>query len=112
VAVVTGYKLGWITWALLRFLLFKSRFSALVNVAADREVIPEFLQTRFNVRNIEQAVEARLSDPTLLKAQQDGQREAVKVMAGAGRPAAEIAAETILRLSANEKRPPDLRAAF
>ena len=58
-AVVTGYKLGWITWALLRFLLFKSRFSALVNVAANREVIPEFLQTRFSVKNIEQAVEAR-----------------------------------------------------
>lgn len=98
-AVVTGYKLGWITWALLRFFLFKSRFSALVNVAANREVIPEFLQTRFSVRNIEQAVEARLSNPAVLKAQQDGQREAIRVMSGTGRPAAEIAADTILKLS-------------
>ncbi len=106
--VVTGYKLGWITWAILRFLLFKSRFSALVNVAANREVIPEFLQTRFNVRNIEQAVEARLSDPAILNAQQDGQREAIRVMAGAGRPAAEIAAETILMLSVSEKAAPSI----
>ena len=98
-AVVTGYKLGWITWALLRFLLFKSRFSALVNVAANREVIPEFLQTRFSVKNIEQAVEARLSSPAVLKAQQDGQREAIRIMSGTGRPAAQIAAETILKLS-------------
>ena len=98
-AVVTGYKLGWITWALLRFFLFKSRFSALVNVAANREVIPEFLQTRFNVKNIEQSVEQRLANPAILKAQQEGQREALKVMAGTGRPAAEIAAETILKLS-------------
>ena len=98
-AVVTGYKLGWITWALLRFFLFKSRFSALVNVAVNREVIPEFLQTTFNAKNIEQAVERRLSDPAVLKAQQEGQREALRIMAGTGRPAAEIAAETILKLS-------------
>jgi lipid-A-disaccharide synthase len=98
-AVVTGYKLGWITWALLRFFLFKSRFSALVNVAVNREVIPEFLQTSFSVKNIEQAAERRLSDPVVLKAQQDGQREALRIMAGTGRSAAEIAAETILRLS-------------
>jgi lipid-A-disaccharide synthase len=98
-AVVTGYKLGWITWALLRFFLFKSRFSALVNVAVNREVIPEFLQTSFSVKNIEQAAELRLSDPAVLKAQQEGQREALRIMAGTGRPAAEIAAETILKLS-------------
>ena len=98
-AVVTGYKLGWITWALLRFFLFKSRFSALVNVAANREVIPEFLQTSFSVKNIERAVEDRLTNPSVLKGQQDGQREALRIMAGTGRPAAEIAAETILKLS-------------
>lgn len=98
-AVVTGYKLGWITWAMLRFFLFKSRFSALVNVAANREVIPEFLQTSFSVKNVEQAAERRLSDPAVLKAQQDGQREALRIMAGNGRPAAEIAAETVLKLS-------------
>lgn len=97
--VVTGYKLGWITWALLRFFLFKSRFSALVNVTVNREVIPEFLQTSFSVKNIEQAAERRLSDPAILKAQQEGQKEALRVMAGTGRPAAEIAAETILKLS-------------
>lgn len=98
-AVVTGYKLGWITWALLRFFLFKSRFSALVNVAVNREVIPEFLQTSFSVKNIEQAAERRLSDPAVLRAQQEGQSEALRIMAGTGRPAAEIAAETILKLS-------------
>lgn len=98
-AVVTGYKLGWITWALLRFFLFKSRFSALVNVAVNREVIPEFLQTSFSVKNIEQAAERRLSDPAVLRAQQEGQREALRIMSGTGRPAAEIAAQTILKLS-------------
>jgi lipid-A-disaccharide synthase len=97
--VVTGYKLGWITWALLRFFLFKSRFSALVNVAANREVIPEFLQTRFRAQSIAAASEQRLGDPLVLKAQQDAQCEALKIMAGTGLPAAEIAAATILKLS-------------
>ena len=32
---------------LLRAFLFKSKYSALVNVAANAEVIPEFIQTRF-----------------------------------------------------------------
>ncbi len=99
-AVVTGYKLGWITWAILRGLLFKSRFSSLVNVAVDREVIPEFIQTRFKADLIRDAAERRLSDPAVLQAQLDGQREALKIMSGTGRPAAEIAAETILSLSA------------
>lgn len=98
-AVVTGYKLGWITWALLRGLLFKSRYSSLVNVAVNREVIPEFIQTRFKASLIRDSAERRLSDPVTLKAQLDGQREALAIMAGTGRPAAEIAAETILSLS-------------
>lgn len=99
-AVVTGYKLGWITWALLRAFLFKSRYSSLVNVAVNREVIPEFIQTRFKASLIGDAAERRLSDPAALQQQLDGQREALKIMAGTGRPAAEIAAETILSLSA------------
>ncbi|RYG32298.1 MAG: lipid-A-disaccharide synthase [Burkholderiales bacterium] len=98
-AVVTGYKLGWITWALLRGILFKSRFTSLINVAVDREVIPEFIQTRFQDKLIGDAAALRLDDPSVLEAQREGQREAIRIMAGTGRPAADISAETILSLS-------------
>jgi len=98
-AVVTGYRLGWITWGLLRALLFKSKYSALVNVAANAEVIPEFIQTRFRSDMIAQAAIDRLQKPEVLRAQQDAQARAITVMKGTGRPAAEISAETILRLS-------------
>jgi len=98
-AVVTGYRLGWITWALLRGFLFKSRYSALVNVAADAEVIPEFIQTRFRADLIAKSAIDRLHTPAILKAQQDAQARAITAMKGEGRPAAEISAETILRLS-------------
>lgn len=98
-AVVTGYKLGWITWALLRGVMFKARFASLVNIAVDREVIPEFIQTRFKAMLIAEAAEQRLTNPSVLEAQLQGQREAIKIMAGTGRPSAEIAAETILAIS-------------
>ena len=50
--VVVGYKLGWITWALARFFLLKSKYVTLMNVAADREVAPEFIQTKFTPQNL------------------------------------------------------------
>lgn len=98
-AVVTGYKLGWITWALLRGIMFKARFASLINIAVDREVIPEFIQTRFKDKLISDAAELRLTDASVLAAQLQGQRDAIRIMAGTGRPSAEIAAETILGLS-------------
>lgn len=98
-AVVTGYKLGWITWALLRGFMFKSKYSALVNVAANREVIPEFIQTRFNAPNIAAAAEERLTNPQLLEGQLAAQRSAIQVMSGDGRSAADKSADIILKLS-------------
>ena len=98
-AVVTGYRLGKITWAILKAFLFKSKYSALVNVAVNREVIPEFIQTRLRADMVAKAAIARLRDPALLQAQLQGQREAIRIMAGDGKPAAVISAETILKLS-------------
>ena len=98
-AVVTGYRLGWITWALLRAFLFKSKFSALANVAANRELIPEFIQTRFRADLIAKSAIDRLHNTTVLNAQREGQRDAIRIMAGDGKPAAVISAETILKLS-------------
>lgn len=97
--VVTGYRLGWITWALLRAFLFKSKYSALVNVAVNREVIPEFIQTRFRADLIAKSATDRLTHPDILRAQQDGQREAIRIMSGDGVSAAVVSAQTILRLS-------------
>lgn len=97
--VVMAYKLGWITWALLRGILMKTKYAALVNVAANAEVIPEFVQTRFSTRLIARAAIERLNKPEVLRAQQAAQAKAIAVMKGTARPAAEVAAETILRLS-------------
>ncbi|HEX5006400.1 MAG TPA: lipid-A-disaccharide synthase [Hyphomonadaceae bacterium] len=98
-AIVVGYKLGWVTWAIARLFLMRSKFITLLNVAAGREVAPEFVQTRFTPSKVAAAAERLLSDPRALEAQRRGQDEALKLMAGPGRPAAELAAETILGLA-------------
>ncbi len=98
-AIVIGYKLGWVTWAIARLFLMRSKFITLLNVAAGREVAPEFVQTRFTPAKVATEAERLLSDPRALETQRRGQAEALKLMAGAGRPAAEIAAETILKLA-------------
>jgi lipid-A-disaccharide synthase len=100
--LIIGYKLGWITWAIARLLrVFRSPWIALVNVAAGREVAPEFVQTKLTPKNLVAAAERLLSNPEAMAAQRKGQAAALKSMAGPGRPAAEIAAERILRLAGN-----------
>ena len=98
-AIVVGYRLGWVTWAIARGFLMRARFITLLNVAAGREVAPEFVQTRFTPPNVARAAERLLSDPDALARQRQDQDAALKKMAGAEKPAASIAAETVLRLA-------------
>ena len=67
-AVVIGYKLGWITWALLRGFLFKSK---LLDAGERRRRTARSSRSssrrRFNADNIAAAAERRLSDPAVLR---------------------------------------------
>ncbi len=94
--LVVGYKLGWITWSIARAFLFKSRFATLMNVAADAEVAPEFIQTRFSAENLARAAAPLLDDEDAREHQVRRQDEALALMGRGGRPAAEIAAEAVL----------------
>lgn len=101
--LVIGYKLGWITWAIARAFLFKSKFATLMNVAADAEVAPEFIQTRFTVENIAAAAAPLLDDADAREDQVRRQDEALAKMGRGGRPAAEIAAETVFAVLAQPR---------
>lgn len=96
--LVIGYKLGWITWAVLRSLVFKSKYATLMNVAADAEVAPEFIQTRFTPENIAAAAAPILDNADVREEQVRRQDEALALMGRGGRPAAEIAADAVLSL--------------
>lgn len=96
--LVIGYQLGWITWALARAFLFKSKYATLMNVAADAEVAPEFIQTRFTPENVAAAAAPLLDDPAARAAQVRAQNDALTKMGRGGTPAAEIAADAVLRV--------------
>ncbi len=96
--LVIGYKLGWLTWAIARGFLFKAKYATLMNVAADAEVAPEFLQTRCTAENIAAAAAPLIDDQDAREEQVRHQDEALALMGRGGRPAAEIAAETVLHM--------------
>jgi lipid-A-disaccharide synthase len=96
--LVIGYKVGWITWAVARFILFKAKYVTLMNVAADAEVAPELLQTKFTAHNIAAAAAPLLDTPAVREEQVRRQDDALAKMGRGGTPAAEIAADTVLKV--------------
>jgi lipid-A-disaccharide synthase len=94
--VVVGYKFGWITWAVARFLLFKGKYATLMNVAADAEIAPELIQTKFTAQNVAAAAAPLLDDEDAREDQVRRQDEALALMGRGGTPAAEIAADAVL----------------
>ena len=93
--LIVGYKLGWITWGLMRMVL-KAKYATLMNVAADAEVAPEFLQTRFSAENLARAAAPLIDDEDAREEQVRLQDDALAKMGRGGTPAAEIAADAVL----------------
>jgi lipid-A-disaccharide synthase len=96
--LVIGYKLGWITWAIARAFLFKSKYATLMNVAADNEVAPEFIQTKCTPENIAAAAALLLDDPAAREDQVRAQDEALAKMGRGARSASEFAADAVLKV--------------
>ncbi len=99
--VVVAYKLGWITWAVARLFLFKGKYVTLMNVAANEEIAPELLQTKCTPADIAFAAAPLLDNEDAREEQVRRQDEALAKMGRGGRPAAEIAAETVLAVMKN-----------
>lgn len=98
--VIVGYKLGWITWVIARAFLLKTKYATLMNVAADAEVAPEFIQTRCTPENIAAAAAPMLDSADSREDQIRAQDEALAKMGRGGTPAADIAADTVLKVLA------------
>ncbi len=99
VAVITGYKLGWLSWAIARAFLLRTRFISLVNVAADREIMPEFVQTKLMSPALTRAAARLLSNRKAHTDQVSDQYEIVSKLAGEpGGSSAQRAAAKILEL--------------
>jgi lipid-A-disaccharide synthase len=99
VPLVIGYKIGWLSWAIARAtFLLKSKYITLFNVAANEEIAPEFIQTRLRESLLTDAVSLRLDDENLRTRQIEKQNAALEKMGRGGKTAANISAETILKL--------------
>lgn len=98
--VLVGYRFGWITWAIARAFLFKGTYATLMNVAAKAEVAPEFIQTRFTPQNVAAAAAPLLDDEDTREDQVRRQDDALAQMGRGGTPAAEIAADAVLKVLA------------
>jgi len=95
--MIVGYKTGWVTWALARGLLYKKIHITLLNILnGDREIVPEFVQTRLKAEPIAAKALQWLADPVERAAQQARQNNALSALVRDGKPAAEIAADAIL----------------
>lgn len=97
VPFLVGYKTGWATWALARFILFKPQHITLLNIAAgDTEVVPEFVQTKFEPAAISAEAISMLSDATARQEQVKQQQKALAKMGEGQLESAVIAAEVLL----------------
>ncbi len=92
IPTVAGYRLGWITWAIARGVLFKAKFISLVNIAADRELIPERVQTTCTGPRLAADVQRFLDDDDLRRRTSRDLVETTRIMRGEGRASMKAAA--------------------
>lgn len=93
---VTGYQTSAVTWFLLKNFLLKARFITLLNMAAGREIAPEFLQGEFNAQTLSSEIRTLLQNSQKLNAQIADQNDALQKMGIDQPPAAELSAQAIL----------------
>jgi lipid-A-disaccharide synthase len=96
--VVVGYKIGGLSYAILQRLV-RTPWISLVNIAAGRMVMPEFIQHRCTGLTLAQAIEDLLADPVARAAQAAAQQSALTQMGRGGPDPSEAAAIVVLSLA-------------
>ena len=94
-AVVVGYILGPLTHALAKGIV-RTPWVSLVNVAADAQVMPEFIQGACTPANLSRAVGERLDAAALRGAQRAAQDAALERMGRGGPDPSDRAAEAVI----------------
>jgi lipid-A-disaccharide synthase len=95
--MVVGYKVGWITYPLIR-LMIRTRYITLFNIAAQAFIAPEFVQMECTGPKLAQSVAERLDDPQLRAVQIAAQNAALDKMGRGGRDPSEQAAEVVAQV--------------
>lgn len=96
--MVLGYRLGAISGFIILTFLLKSRFICLLNIALGRMAIPEFVQNGLTPEALAEAASKLLYDPKAAQDQLSAQALALDKMGRHDPPAAERAADALLKL--------------
>lgn len=95
--MLVGYRVGAVTWAIARHLLYKPAHITIMNIAADdTEIVPEFVQSRLRDDLIAATAQDLLNDGKRRQEQVTRQRAALKAMGEGDRRAPDLAAEAII----------------
>ena len=96
--MVVAYRMGPLTWFLADKFLYQPDYATLFNIAADKEVAPEFLQDQLTAENVAGAAGELLTNDQKRAKQIHEQFEALERMGLGGKAAPEIAADTLIEL--------------
>ncbi len=104
VAMVVGYRLGPVTYAILQRLI-RTKYITLFNIAAQALVAPELVQAECTGPKLAREVALRLDDAELRNRQVLAQYAALDRMGRGGPDPSEAAADVILKVLAGRARP-------
>jgi lipid-A-disaccharide synthase len=93
--MVVAYKLGWVTYAMMRPLISVD-YVTLVNLLLNREAVPEFLQASCRADLLADCLQKLLLDPAARAAQQRDLRVADAMLGQGGEPPSLRAARALL----------------
>jgi lipid-A-disaccharide synthase len=103
VAMVVGYRIGSVTYALLKGLI-RTKYITLFNIAAQAFVAPELVQGQCTGPKLAEQVALRLDDAELRSRQVLAQYAALDLMGRGGPDPSEAAADAVLKVVADRKR--------
>lgn len=99
--MVVCYRMAALTAAYVRMVVTTS-YASLLNIAAGREVIPEFIQERLVVNDVAEALYPLLSPGPERQAQLSAFPQLIENLAGKGPPPADLAAQAVIEWSGGE----------
>ena len=94
--MVVAYKLNWLTWILVRFMV-KVNTASIVNIILNKNIISEYFQNKASVKNLSIAVKDLLTDKDLRNRQIQGFDEAIKYVINSSKDPSYLAAKAIIR---------------
>ncbi len=102
VPMVIGYRLDDLTFIIVRKLLLKSKYVSLVNVAQNKEIVPELLQWDLKPQSIAGHISKYLNNPEFAEQTRAGLQESLKKMGFGAEPTAIRAAKLLINGGASK----------